>query len=188
MLFRVFPHVPGASADPLAVPRSVQGAGRHDNPDAYTALYLSRDPISAVAERIQAFRGQELADSAFGRPDGAQLSLAAIDDTGWPALVDLDDPTVLAVHAIRPSRVATGHRSVTQQLALGFFLADAVGLSWWSTLEASWTNVTIFRERLSAAAVVTALTQLTADEATVREAAEVLGVRLERSRQGRRGR
>ena len=126
-----------------------RAAGRHDNPDHYTALYLAREPISAVAERIQGFRGQRLTEGVFTRPDGRVEALAEIDDTGWPELVDLDDPEVLAARRIRPSRVATGDRPMTQGLALELFLGGATGLAWWSTLEAAWTNVTVFEERLA---------------------------------------
>ena len=178
MLFRVFPLRPGAAPDPLAVPRAAQGGGRHDHPDEYTALYLAREAVSAVAERVQAFRGQEMPASALVRPDGAALALAAIDDAGWPSLVDLDDPGILVAHRLRPSSVATGDRERTQRIALDFFRAGALGLSWWSTLEASWTNVTVFRERLEAPVTIRSVTRLTLRHVVVREAAERLGVGL----------
>jgi hypothetical protein len=151
MLYRVCSHLPGARAEPFVVAREFQGGGRHDNPEAYTALYLAREPISAVAERIQGFRGQHLTETVFTRPDGRIDALAAIDDDGWPALVDLDDPAVLAARQLRPSTVATGDRPTTQRLALGLFEEGRPGLAWWSTLEAAWTNVTIFAERLAPA-------------------------------------
>ena len=185
MLFRVFPVRSGTTPDPLAVPRAAQGAGRHDNPDEYTALYLSRDAVSAVAERMQAFRGVEMPASAFARPDGSVLALAAIDDAGWPDLVDLDDPAVLAAHRLRPSFVATGDRPRTQRIALDFFRAGALGLSWWSTLEASWTNVTVFREHLATGYPIRSVTRLTLRHVVVREAAERLGVGLPSLPRGR---
>jgi len=36
----------------LYVPRDHQGAGRHDNPDLYGALYLSESPVGAIAELL----------------------------------------------------------------------------------------------------------------------------------------
>lgn len=149
MLYRVFPFTPGTDPDPLSVPRHLQGSGRHDNPEHYTAWYLAREPIAAVAERIQGFRGTVLDDGAFIRRDGARLALATIDDGAWPSLIDLDDPARLVAHRLRPSRVATGDRSVTQRIALDFFEAGETGMSWWSTLEAGWTNVTVFAERIA---------------------------------------
>lgn len=178
MLYRVFPHEPGTRPDPMAVPRDLQGGGRHDNPDQYTAIYLAREPIAAVAERIQAFRGRALTGNAFHRPDGRLLTLGSIDDGAWPTLVDLDDPDTLASHGIRPSRVATAFRETTQRLALDFFSAGAVGLSWWSTLEAMWTNVTVFRERLDEPFTASSAEPLDLDHPVVREAAAFLGVEL----------
>ena len=184
MLYRVFPHVAGTEPRPLAVPRAAQGAGRHDNPDHYLALYLARDPVAAVAERIQAFRGQELADGDLRRAGGAVLTLAAIDDSGLtPALVDLDDPAILVRDRLRPSLVASLDRARTQRMALGYFERDAVGLSWWSTLRADWTNVTLFDVRVGPGALtVGALVTLTVVEPVVVEAAARIGVNLPRAR------
>ena len=55
-LFRVFPLLSGAAptedGGALHVARALQGPGRHDNPDRYGALYVSRVPDAAVAERL----------------------------------------------------------------------------------------------------------------------------------------
>ncbi len=185
MLYRVFPHVAGTEPRPLAVPRAAQGAGRHDNPDHYLALYLARDPVAAVAERIQAFRGQELADGDLRRVDGAVLTLAAIDDSrlGPDSLVDLDDPATLVRDGLRPSHVASLDRTRTQRMALGYFERDAGGLSWWSTLRADWTNVTLFDVRVAPGSLtVGALVPLTIAEPVVVEAAARIGVNLPRGR------
>ena len=140
MLYRVFPFRPGTGpADeggPLFVPRVRQGSGRHDNPDQYGALYVSREPESAVAERIQGFRGQMLAGADLRRTDGSRYALA-----------DLDDPAELVSRELRPSMVATGHRPATRALAASLFQKGITGFSWWSTLEASWANATLFSER-----------------------------------------
>lgn len=188
MLYRVFAQLPDRRPDPFAVPRRFQGGGRHDNPDHYTALYLAREPISAVAERIQGFRGQRLVEGVFTRPDGRVDVLAQVDDAGWPELIDLDDPRVLAARAIRPSRVATGDRPTTQHLALDLFLGGATGLAWWSTLEASWTNVTIFQERLAPGLRRVVSTEpLTTVHPIVRDAAEHLLIDIARPRLRRVG-
>jgi hypothetical protein len=189
VLFRVFGWLPETTPEPLRVPRDRQGSGRHDNPDRYTALYLAREPVAAVAEAIQAFRGQELVAGALVRPDGARRSLAALDDAALPPLVDLDDPAVLVARALRPSAVATGVRRTTQAIAAAIFDGGDAGLSWWSTLEAAWTNVTIFGERLTGPLPLIEATPLTLDQPTLVEAAERLGVRLPSpSGRGRRAR
>ncbi len=185
MLYRAFPY--RAGVDPLQdggalwVPRESQGSGRHDNPDRYGALYSARAPESAVAERIQAFRGQTITDRDLRRADGRPLSLAAIDDAALPALVDLDDPRELARRRLRPSMVATRERTVTRSIALDIFEGGAVGLSWWSTLEASWTNVTLFAERATRLLREEGEPEpLTIRHPAVRTAADVLGIGLAR--------
>ncbi|MEO8228988.1 MAG: RES family NAD+ phosphorylase [Chloroflexota bacterium] len=178
MLFRVFGWLPDTAPEPLQVLRDRQGGGRHDDSDRYTALYLAREPVGAVAEAIQAFRGQGLTAEALVRPDGARRSLATIDDTAIPALVDLDDPRVLVARRLRPSSVATGIRRLTQRIAGDAYDDGAVGLSWWSTLEAAWTNVTLFEERLASRPRVVEAIPLTLDHPALVEAAERLGVRL----------
>jgi hypothetical protein len=160
------------------VPRDRQGGGRHDDPERYTALYLARERVSAVAEAIQVFRGQELSAEALVRPDGARRSIATIDDSAIPTLVDLDDPRELVARRLRPSSVASGIRRVTQRIAGDAYDSGAVGLAWWSTLEASWTNVTLFDERLASRPAVLEAEPLTLDHPAVVEAAERLGVRL----------
>jgi RES domain len=151
VLYRVFPFAPDAppsdEGGALFAPRELQGRGRHDNPAAYTALYLSRTPDSAVAERLQVFRGRSIDDRHLRRADGLRYAMAAIDDSGIAAPVDLDDPEELRVRALRPSRVATTDRSITQPIALAAFDDGASGIAWWSTIEALWTNVTLFAER-----------------------------------------
>jgi hypothetical protein len=178
VLFRVFGWLPDTPPEPLRVPRDRQGGGRHDDPDRYTALYLAREAVGAVAEAIQAFRGQELSAAALVRPDGARRSLATIDDAGLPPLLDLDDPSVLVARGLRPSGVATGQRRVTQRIARDTYERGAPGLSWWSTLEASWTNVTLFAERLERLPPLVEATPLSLDHPALVEAAERLGVRL----------
>jgi hypothetical protein len=179
VLYRVFPFDPARDPEPLAVARSLQGGGRHDNPDRYTALYLSIEPISAVAERIQAFRGDRLTAADLRLSDGRVLAMATLDDSQVPPLVDLDDPHVLVDIGRRPSEVASGRRRRTQALALDRFETGAVGFSWWSTLEAEWTNVTLFDVRLPTGALATQdVTALATSHPAVIAAADRLGIIL----------
>ena len=186
MLYRVFPHRPGAGpgepGGPLYVARDRQGAGRHDNPDHYGALYASASAESAVAERIQAFRGQMLADQDLTRTDGTSLALAGFDDArlAQRGVVDLDEPRELTRRRLRPSRVATGYREVTQPMALAIHAEGVPGFAWWSALEASWRNVTLFAE-LAVPLLASAgdPQPLTVESPEVRAAAELLGIELQ---------
>ena len=177
-LYRVFPHAERRLPRPLDVPRERQGANRHDNPDLYAALYLARQPESAIAESIQGFRGRILVDADLERAGGRRLALAALDDSTLPPLIDLDDPSVLVEHAWRPSQVATRHRATTQAIARRLFEDGATGCSWWSTLEAAWTNVTLFGERAGRLRLAGPPEPLTLAHPVLAVAAERLGVRL----------
>ena len=142
------PHVVDA---PLWFPRVFQGDGRHDNPDTYGCLYLADRPLACIAEQLAAFRGQRLMPSMLLRR-GLSLALADIELSDDATLVDLDDPRTLQRERLRPSRVATRDRSVTQPQALELYKRhpDAAGLRWWSRWEALWANVTLFdRKALS---------------------------------------
>ena len=181
VLWRVFPFDwddPTARPEPWSVRRDRQGGGRHDNPDLYTALYAARDPASAVAEFLQPFRGRVIGPAAFVRPDGRVRTLAALDDSALPPLVDLDEPTTLVRIGWRPSAIATGVRTTTQRLALERFRDAAVGLSWWSTLEAGWTNVTLFDVRVESLPEVIDMERLGLEQPAVVAAAERLSVGL----------
>jgi hypothetical protein len=151
-LYRVFPASPGARprevGGPLFVARHLQGSSRHDDPARYGALYTSRSPESAVAEALQAFRGRDIEPRHLVRT-GRPLTLAEIDDSRLGALPDLDDPAELVRRSLRPSAVATNDRSVTQPEAAALYDDGHPGFAWWSTIEASWSNVTLFVERAS---------------------------------------
>jgi RES domain len=182
VLYRRYPYVPGAGlaepGGPLFVPRLDQGNGRHDNPDVYGALYLSREPVSPVAELVRRAAGTEL-EMDLLLHEGEPYRLAAFDDAALGDLVDLDDPVSLVDRRLRPSGVATRDRSPTQRLALSIYEEGAAGFEWWSTIEASWINVTLFVERaLSHLRMVGDPEPLTIDHPAVRDAAEAVGVLL----------
>ncbi len=182
MLYRVFPQVPGAGLSepggPLYVPRFDQGGGRHDNPDEYGALYLSRVAVAPVAEHIRDLRARTMADRDLIR-EGARLTLVSVDEGPLDELVDLDDPGNLVARSLRPSGVATANREVTQPLALTLYEEGIQGFEWWSTIEASWINVTLFADRsIDALSVTGEAEPLTLDHPAVREAARAVGVFL----------
>ena len=162
----------------LWFPRPFQGEGRHDNPQTYGCLYLADRAVSCVAEQLAPFRGQRLIASLLRRR-GLPLALARIELDDAVPLIDLDDPAVLRRERLRPSRVATGDRAITQPQALALYRGhpDAAGLRWWSRWEAMWMNVTLF-DRAQPSLRLAAVTALTLDEEAVREAAELFGLRV----------
>jgi hypothetical protein len=180
-LWRVLPWDPSAPIDAeggaLWVPRARQGASRHDNPDRYGCLYLAEVAVSAMAEALAPFRGTgDLLPAMLAR-SGRQLALAELDLDRPATLIDLDDPAVLSAEALRPSIVATARRAGTQAYARSLFdeHPHTAGLRWWSTLESSWINVTLFDRALGVVAVED-VRELTIDDGVVRSAAALLGL------------
>ena len=182
VLYRIFPSTPGADpTEPggaLFVPRFDQGGGRHDNPDTYGAIYLSTVPAASVAELLIVLRTQRLRPQHL-TTEGFPYALAGIDE-GAIEVLDLDDPRNLAARDLHPSGVATRVRRRTQRLALRLYEEGVDGLAWWSTIEASWINVTLFDDRAAGRLTVVGEPEpLTLDHPAVREAAEAVGVLLE---------
>ena len=161
----------------LWFPRLQQGGGRHDNPDLYGCLYLAEEPVAAVAELLAPFRGTgRLLPSMLVRY-GKPLALAAIELEEGVTVVDLDDPSTLIATGLRPSGVATRHRSTTQRQAAEVYETHpaAVAIRWWSTLESSWINWTLF-DRADGALELGETAELTIDHPVVLEAADLLGL------------
>jgi len=182
ILHRCFAWKQGARDDatdgPLWFPRVYQGEGRHDNPDTYGCLYLADQPLSCIVEQLGAFRGQRLVASLLRRR-GLPLALADIELDDDAAIVDLDDPVVLKREGLRPSRVATRDRSVTQPQALALYHQhpDAAGLRWWSTWEGLWTNITLF-DRATRRLRLANIRVLTLEDPALLQAAEIFGLRV----------
>jgi hypothetical protein len=162
------------------VPREYQGEGRHDAPDRYGALYVAESPVSAVAEQLARFRGRRLRPEMLSRR-GHRLVLARYELADRCELVDLDDPGFLVRETLRPSRVATRRRQVTRTIAASLYSEhpDAGGLRWWSTLEASWINVTLFAERVRSELRALEPVPLTREVRAVGEACQALGLPTE---------
>jgi hypothetical protein len=169
---------PDAQDGPLWFPRIFQGDGRHDNPELYGCLYLSASALSTVVEQLARFRTQRLTPALLRRR-ALPLAVAELELSDRSTLIDLDDPAVLRRHGLRPSRVATRRRDITQALARRFHDAGTgiLGLRWWSTYEALWPNVTIF-DRAAAALQVRSVTALSIDDAIVIEAADFFALRI----------
>jgi hypothetical protein len=161
----------------LWFPRLQQGGGRHDNPDLYGCLYVAEDPASAVAELLAPFRGTgKLLPSMLVRY-GKPLALAAIELEDGVTVVDLDDPSTLIATGMRPSQVATRKRTVTQRQAADVYEShlEAVAIRWWSTLESSWINWTVF-DRAESSLEAADVEELTVEHPAVLEVADLLGL------------
>jgi hypothetical protein len=169
----------GERGHPLWVPRTLQGAGRHDNPELYGAVYLSERPEAAVAETIAHLRGQSMDDADLER-GGLRLALAALDADVEDRLWDLDDPSVLVERRLRPSVVATRARATTRPWAAALFRSRPRrdGIRWWSTLEAAWIHVTLFDRALPRVDVAGPPEPLRVTHPVVRDAAGAVGVAL----------
>jgi RES domain len=171
----------GAKVDgpggPLWFPREQQGAGRHDNPDLYGCLYASEEQVSAVAELLAPFRGAGALLSSMLVRFGLPLALASLELSDEAAIVDLDDPLALSAEGLRPSQVATRQRLTTQSQAAEIHAShpDAIAIRWWSTLEASWINWTLF-DRVAGELALQGLEELTIDDPVVLEAADLMGL------------
>jgi hypothetical protein len=181
ILWRILPWDPSARpAAPggaLWFPRPFQCTGRHDAPARYGCLYLTELVTAAIAEALAPFRGTgDLHPELLVRA-GRPLAAAELELDDDAVLIDLDDPRTLARERLRPSEVATDRRATTQAYAARLFDAhpDAAGLRWWSTLEASWINVTLF-DRAEAALRVRAMRVLDASAGDVQAAARLLGL------------
>jgi hypothetical protein len=138
---------------------------------------LAEAAVSAVAEMLAPFRGTgDLHPDLLVR-SGRQLAVAELELTDDATLIDFDEPTVLVKESLRPSTVATNQRSVTQAYAVAQFErhSTATGLRWWSTLEASWIQVTLF-DRAIGKLHAHSMRALSVDDATVIWAATHLGL------------
>jgi hypothetical protein len=107
------------------------------------------------------------------------LAVADLELDDNAALIDLDDPVVLKGEGLRPSRVATRDRSVTQPLALALYTRHrgVAGLRWWSSWEALWTNVTVF-DRVMPKLRLAGVRALTLDDPVLLQAADLFGLRV----------
>jgi hypothetical protein len=116
----------------------LQGAGRVDNPEQYSVLYASDSAEGAVGESFGNL--SEWSDEMFvvpSIPDGGR-ALGTYDLEGG-TILDLDDARSLLERGIRPSRVVTRARDVTQTWALRIFRETAwAGVRWWGYFDPDW--------------------------------------------------
>ncbi len=170
---RAAPHAAGGA---LWIPREHQGDGRHDNPDLYGCLYLTDRDVSGVVEQLAPWRGHRFTPELLVR-HGLPLAVAEIEVRDDEEIVDLDEPRTLTRERLRPSRVATRNRTVTQPQARELFTRhpQAAGLRWWSTFESLWANYTLF-DGVQARLDVGVVRRLDAGDELVGAATDLLGI------------
>ncbi len=131
----------------LFLPREYQGGGRHDISED-GILYASVEPVAAVCENLKRFRNLEIDDRDLARPDGLRMALVKLGlDTR--RLIDLRAAQTLVKLKLAPAEIATSERRTTQKISRTIYEYGADGFFWWSTLEAKWSNVSLFYSRVS---------------------------------------
>ena len=130
-----------------------------------------------MAELLAPFRGTGALLPSMLVRFGLPLALASLELPDRVRVIDLDDPAVLSAEGLRPSQVATRHRSITQGQAAEIHAShpEVIAIRWWSTLEASWVNWTLF-ERAGRELELGGLAELTIGDPVVLEAADLLGL------------
>ena len=181
-LYRVFPwdghSLAGEKGGPLYCPRYHQASTRYAIADRGGVLYCSTAVLSAIAERLQGFRGCSLSPKDLERLPHERLSLAEFDWDPAIALVDLNNPVILVQYKIDPVEVATSDRPITQRMSARLFDSGAAGFLWWSSLKASWINTTLFESRAVPHLQMTgSISPLTFKMPEVIEAARMLGIK-----------
>lgn len=140
-LFRVLPWQSearkGEAGHPLYIPGN-QGSSRIDNPVNYRVLYASDNPVGAVAEAFA--RLWRWHPDMFASPRNPGVRRALVEYEADVRVVDLDEPRELFSRSLRPSRIASRDRSVTQAWALEIFSGSrgVDGIRWWSIRDSEW--------------------------------------------------
>lgn len=186
-VWRVCPWDPDAAAGTPFSPQYVpagQGSGRFDIPGLSSGvLYLAETPEHAVAERIQHYRGQLLDDEdLFAARRRLALVAVTLPEGTRDRVADLGDPKVLVRLGVRADETASRHRSTTQRIAAKVHARKHAGLRWWSAFFGEWHAVVLFRDRVKAALVYDPPEAITLENPALRDAAELLGVRIARPR------
>lgn len=152
-LFRAFPFDASAQERDLGGALYVPpgGKGRVDSllPRAYSVFYAASTPECAIAERFGAFDewDRELIEASPATPllPNSRFAIAAYTAVTPLRLCDMDDARTLVERGLRPSKVVTKDRSVTQAWATKIHGNGAyAGISWWSYYEPSWQSVGVW--------------------------------------------
>jgi hypothetical protein len=85
------------------------------------------------------------ADPARGDLPNSRYALATFEIAQSRPICNLDDAAELQAQGLRPSRVVTRDRSVTQAWATKMYQSRRfAGVSWWSYYEPDWRNLGIW--------------------------------------------
>jgi len=145
-LYRIIPFVTeakkGEPGHPLYFPPN-QGMARVDNSNHYAVGYLATSGSCAVSE---SFGYLSTWDAMMLRPiktlPESRWAIVAYTLKKESVIFDMDDAANLLKLKIRPSRVVTRDRAVTQSWALKVFKSSAsAGVSWWSFYNPDWSCV-----------------------------------------------
>lgn len=144
-LYRIFPFLESAQPEEPggALYLPPQRAGRIDNPELYSVLYLSTSGAGAAAEAFGRFPEWTPAILA-GSPSlpGSVRALASYNLTDGTALCDLDDPQVLLQLGLRPSDVVSRDYDRTRAWARRVYeLGSWAGIRWWSYYDPRWASI-----------------------------------------------
>ncbi len=150
LVYRIYPHLPGAPPDAAGHPMyvSTQGAGRLDNPGHYRIWYLALEPAGAVAEAFGDLNEWNTEMFAFPSLPESRLTLATYHLQDDIPLLDLDDARNLYVRGLRPTQIIERNRTATQAWALGIYSERNDrgariwhGVRWWSYHRPQWRIV-----------------------------------------------
>lgn len=175
-LYRVVPYLPHASrqerGNPLYLPISM-GGNRVDNAGVYDVLYCGDSPECAIAE---AFGWKPVWEEGMLRGSrelpGSRQALVTYSLPKVFSVCDLDDPKRLAQMELRPSRVVTRDRTITQRWALDIFNSrEFVGVSWWSYYNPDWASMGLWE---TSPLIVANVDLLSWEHPALRKAADAL--------------
>lgn len=180
-LYRIYfkknqPSDPFTDGGPFYVPREFQGNGRHDIVDD-GVLYCSLDPVSAVAEYLKKYTNLNVDESIFELKTRAQLALAEFQLI-QAQIIDLRDVRQMMKTKTGPVSIATHDREITQALSKMLYQQGYDGFIWWSALEAKWSNMTLFENRIKKKLKVVKTMLITGALPVVKQAAATLNIKL----------
>jgi hypothetical protein len=162
---------------PLYIAREYQGGGRHDLANE-GIFYCSLETVSAVAERIKPFRNMKINNDDLIMKDGSKLALASYELKG-ANLVDFRDARELIKMKIAPADIGTQDREVSQKLSAAVHQSEADGFIWWSTINAKWSNLSLFDSKTKNKLSLTGkIIELNIANDLVIEAAKILNIGL----------
>jgi hypothetical protein len=156
VLYRVFPYLKTAPDDAPggALYTPGRGGGRIDNPELYSALYLSDAAAGAIAEAFGRFPVWTAA-MLGGSPSlpGSARAIAHYELTGDEPVrnlpvCNLDDARQLLAFKLRPSDVVTRDYTRSRTWAKRIYSTGRwSGVRWWSYYEPKWASFGLWNLR-----------------------------------------